>query len=359
MTRKLNTSHSLALTPNKTMTRIKVNTTIPYEVSVGGGVINELGEFIVNNFPKATKIALVADSNVDALHGNRVGRILEGTGKCVERITFQAGEKSKTLKTYSELLNALATFRFSRKDIIVALGGGVTGDLSGFAAATYMRGIDFIQVPTSLLAMVDSSVGGKTGVNMDLGKNLVGAFHQPRAVFCDTDFLKTLPDEWRADGMGEVLKYAVLGDADLFANLESAPTRLIGEPDIARCIAMKRDIVNRDEREGGERKLLNLGHTFAHAIEKTSGFTISHGQAVATGIVMAARTAEKEGILNEESAKRIKQLAKAMGYRTQVDISDENLKTAMLSDKKAAGSTIDLILPIAIGRCTIKPTQIN
>lgn len=336
------------------MKRIKVDTASPYEVVIGEGAAELLASFVSEALPKASGIAIVADSNVEPLHAGRIERILAGTGRRIERIVFEAGEKSKTIKTYSELLSALAVMRFSRRDVVVALGGGVTGDLAGFAAATYMRGIDFIQVPTSLLAMVDSSVGGKSAVDLEEGKNLAGAFHQPKAVFCDTSFLGTLPEKWRVDGMGEVLKYAVLADPGLFGRLEAAPREPISEEDIALCISIKRDIVSRDEKESGERKLLNLGHTFAHAIEKESGFTVSHGRAVATGIAMASQKAASLGMLSKDDLDRIVALVGAMGYDTRCDIDPAVLGKAMLGDKKAENGEIDFILPVTVGNCVIK-----
>ena len=339
--------------------RIPVSTGVPYDVVVGAGVVGEMAAFVKSAFPKAAKVAVVTDSNVDRLHGDRVVRMLEDGGLRVERIVFPAGEKSKNLETYAELVRSLAALRFSRKDLVVALGGGVTGDMAGFAAATYMRKIDFIQVPTTLLAMVDSSVGGKTAVDIPEGKNLVGAFHQPRAVFCDPAFLETLSERWRMDGMGEVVKYAMLGDAALFARLEANPREPISTADIARCIEMKRDVVSRDEFETGERKTLNLGHTFGHAIEKLSDFTVTHGCAVATGLAMAARAAVKLGVLSATDGTRIESLLSAMGYETRSRYSPDDLAKAMGGDKKAAAGSVDLILPTAIGTCMIRPTSLG
>ena len=338
--------------------KIHVATGVAYDVFVRAGVVAETAKFVKENFPKAAKVAVVVDSNVDRLHGDRVVRLLEDGGLRVERIVFPAGEQSKTLETYAELVRSLAALRFSRKDLVVALGGGVTGDMAGFAAATYMRKIDFVQVPTSLLAMVDSSVGGKTAVDIPEGTNLVGAFHQPRAVFCDPDFLGTLPESWRLDGMGEVVKYAILGDADLFARLEARPLEPIATDDIARCIEMKRDVVSRDEFETGERKTLNLGHTFAHAIEKLSGYTTTHGCAVATGLAMAARAAVKLGVLATAEGARIAALVDAMGYETRSRYAPADLAQAMGGDKKAAGGSVDLVLPVAVGKCIIRPTPL-
>ena len=340
------------------MTRIHVKTAIPYEVTVGFGAADAVPAFIGAELRQVKKVAVVTDSNVDALHAATVVAPLRAAGLEVVTFVFPAGERSKNLATYGSLIDFLAAHRLDRTDVVVALGGGVTGDMAGFSAATYKRGVAFVQVPTSLLAMVDSSVGGKTGVDLAAGKNLVGAFHQPRAVFCDMRFLATLPEEWRMDGMGEVLKYALLGDGDLFVQLEKNPLAPIGECEIAGCIGMKRDIVEKDEREGGVRKLLNLGHTFAHAIEKLSGYAVSHGRAVATGLAMAVRAAEKAGVLAAADRMRTESLVAAMGYATHVDFAAADLAEAIQNDKKVSGDAIDLVLPRAIGRCFIRKTPL-
>ena len=337
---------------------LHVGTGVEYDVTVGADGVAGAARFVREALPQARRLALVADSNVDRLHGDAAARTLETGGVRVERIVFPAGERSKTLETWAELVRSLAALRLSRRDAVVALGGGVTGDMAGFAAATYMRGIDFIQIPTTLLAMVDSSVGGKTAVDLPEGKNLVGAFHQPRAVFCDPAFLATLPEVWRLDGMGEVLKYAVLGDERLFARLEAAPRAPIGEEDIARCIAMKRDIVARDEFESGERRLLNLGHTCGHAIEKLSGFAVSHGHAVATGVAMAARMSAAHGLLAAAEADRIVRLVAAMGFATETAFAATDLADAIAMDKKASGGCVAMVLPVRIGACELREVQL-
>ena len=336
------------------MTNIRINASTGYDVSVGAGAAAGAADFICAALRRAKKVAVVTDSNVDALHSGPVVAQLASAGLKVEKFAFPAGESSKNLSTYAQLIDFLAAKRFDRTDIALALGGGVTGDLTGFAAATYKRGIDFVQMPTSLLAMVDSSVGGKTGVDISAGKNLVGAFHQPRAVFCDLRFLETLPDEWRMDGMGEVLKYAVLGDANLFGRLEEKPLDPIGEREIAACIGMKRDIVEEDEKESGVRKLLNLGHTFAHAIELLSGYGISHGRAVATGLAMAARAAAKCEVLHANACERIESLVSAMGYEAHARFAAVDIAEAILGDKKVEGDSIDIVLPQSIGSCAVR-----
>lgn len=333
------------------MTRIRVHASVPYDVEIGAGSSASAPMFVRETLHNARRIALVTDSNVDRLHAATVSAGFVATGLEVLKFVFPAGERSKTLSTYGDMMDFLARGRLDRTDLVVALGGGVTGDMAGFAAATYKRGIAFVQIPTSLLAMVDSSVGGKTGVDLSAGKNLVGAFHQPRAVFCDTSFLGTLPDEWWIDGMGEVLKYAVLGDGSLFAKLEGAPLEKIGEREIAECVGMKRDVVEKDEREGGARKLLNLGHTFAHAIEMLSGYSISHGRAVATGIAMIARAAMNMGALHRPEQERIESLALSMGYDVRTDFPAKEIAEVILSDKKVFGDHIDLVVPHGIGKC--------
>lgn len=340
------------------MTRIPIQTAAPYTVMVGAGVAAEVPAFIRSDLRRAKKVVVVTDSIVGGLHAATTVERLSAAGLAASTFVFPAGERSKNLATYGSLLDFLAAHRLDRTDVVVALGGGVTGDLAGFAAATYKRGIAFVQVPTTLLAMVDSSVGGKTGVDLAAGKNLVGAFHQPRAVFCDTQFLETLPAAWRMDGMGEVLKYAILGDINLFGKLEKAPMAPIGECEIASCIGMKRDIVEKDEREGSVRKLLNLGHTFAHAIEMLSGYSVSHGRAVATGLAMASRAAEKSGMLATDDRARIESLAAAMGYAVRMDFPAEQIAEAILADKKVEGDSIDLVLPQTIGRCVVRRTPL-
>jgi len=335
------------------MTRIRIQTATPYEVEIGEGASAAAQQFVRSALHGARKAAIVTDSNVAAIHAEAVAGGFAAAGLDASTFVFPAGERSKNLETYAQLLDFLAARRLDRTDVVVAVGGGVTGDLAGFAAATYKRGVAFVQVPTSLLAMVDSSVGGKTGVDLAAGKNLVGAFHQPRAVFCDISFLATLPDEWRMDGMGEVLKYAILGDDALFGKLERAPLAPIGECEIAECVGMKRDIVEKDEREGGVRKLLNLGHTFAHAIEMLSGYSVSHGRAVATGIAMVARAAAKRGCLQAADCGRIEALVSAMGYDTRTGFAPADLADAIRSDKKVSGDSIDMVMPQAIGKCFV------
>ncbi|MBO5940994.1 MAG: 3-dehydroquinate synthase [Kiritimatiellae bacterium] len=338
------------------MKEIRINASVRYDVIVGSGVSASAPEFVRTALHRVGKVCVVADSNVDSLYADPVVSQMKAAGLEAEKFVFPAGEGSKCLQTFSSLMDFLAAGHFSRSDLVVALGGGVTGDLAGFAASAFKRGMGFVQMPTSLLAMVDSSVGGKTAVNISAGKNLVGAFYQPLRVFCDLDFLKTLPEEWRIDGMGEVLKYAILGDGSLFGELEKNPRLAIGESEIASCIDMKRQIVEQDEKEQGLRKFLNLGHTFAHAIELLSGYSISHGRAVGTGLAMTARLSKNLGCLNDGDCSRIESVVAAMGCRVRSEFAESDMANAILEDKKVAGGEIDFILPVRIGKC--KATKI-
>ena len=297
---------------------------------------------------------VVTDSNVDRLYGDKFVRSLEGEYARVERIVFPAGEKSKTLETYAELVRGFAALELTRTDVAIALGGGVVGDLTGFAAATYMRGIDFIQVPTTLLAMVDSSIGGKTGVDIPEGKNLVGAFHLPKKIIRDVKFLETLPEKELKNGLAEMIKTAVLFDTEMFAALERLACldnlcRLEKlEPLVNRTASWKQKIVDEDFKEGGKRKLLNLGHTFGHAIEKVSDFAISHGEAVAMGIRIVGKDVPE-----------IDRILDAYGYGKLEGLPKDKIIDAIRCDKKRSGDTITLIVPRKIGECELVETPMT
>ena len=252
--------------------------------------------------------------------------------------------------TVSEMYKALAEDNFTRSDLIITLGGGVTGDMGGFAAATYLRGIDFIQIPTSLLAQVDASVGGKTGVDLSYGKNLVGAFHQPRAVISDPDVLRTLPRKYFIDGMGEVVKYGCIWDKELFFDLETGKaTKHIAET-IYRCIDCKRQLVEEDALDTGHRMILNFGHTFGHALEKLHGFKdLSHGRAVAIGMLMAAKVGESMNLTKKGTSVRIEKLLEALELPTYDDFTTEKIIDATALDKKSTGKNLNLILLKEIG----------
>ncbi len=338
------------------MKTIKVQASKNYDVIIGSGLLPCLGEY-VRAVTKAKKLCLVSDSHVWPLYGLAAVKALEGFQ--VTSFVFPAGEESKNGDTYLKLLNFLAENQLTRSDCLIALGGGVVGDLTGFAAATYLRGIDFIQVPTTVLAAVDSSVGGKTAIDLDQGKNLAGAFYQPSLVLCDLDTLTTLPDAIFRDGCAEVIKYGVLYDEALFAHLEDKGLGFDREAVIARCVELKRDVVAQDEFDRGERQKLNLGHTVGHGIEKCSHYAISHGSAVAAGMAIVSRAAAKQNICSEEEVFRIVKVIESFGLPVDCEFSSNELYLCALSDKKRSGGTVNLIIPEKIGFCRIAPTPVE
>lgn len=340
------------------MKTIPVKASRNYDVLIGSGLLDAIGSH-VSQFKKVSKVCIVSDSNVWPLYGGRTVASLGNSGFQSVHFVFPAGEAQKNATTYLELLNFLAENQITRTDMIIALGGGVVGDLAGFAAATYLRGIPFIQIPTTLLAAVDSSVGGKTGIDLTAGKNLAGAFCQPSLVICDVDCLDTLPEEIFRDGCAEVIKYGILYDPELFASLADAGLSFDREAVIARCVELKRNVVAEDEFDTGIRMKLNLGHTFGHGVEKLSNYRISHGKAVAIGMAMAARTAASKGLCTTEHRDTIVNILKIFGLPDSCSYSSETLADAMLSDKKRTGDSLSLILPRSIGACTIYPIPIT
>ena len=336
------------------MTTVSVSASRTYEVQIGAGLLKQAGEDLRALFPSPRRVMLVSDSNVRALWGDVLLASLKDAGYTVFEFVFPAGERSKTTDTIVALWEALAKAQLTRSDFIAALGGGVVGDLAGFAAATYLRGIPFVQFPTTLLAMVDSSVGGKTGADLAVGKNLVGAFHQPSAVFCDTDTLQTLPDAIFADGCAEVIKYGYINDPTLLALLEK-PFYDAPEAIIARCVSDKRDLVEADERDTGARQLLNLGHTVAHAVEMLSDFSISHGSAVAIGMVLIAKAAVAAGLCDKDVPAHMETTLHAYHLPTVCPFGADELAHIALSDKKRQGDTVTLVLPERVGSSRLYP----
>ena len=337
------------------MKTIHVPASVPYDVKIGSGLLPTLGGELKTLCPKAERVLLVSDSAVFPLHGEAALNTLRAAGFEAETFVFPAGEASKTAQTLLELLNAATASRLTRTDAMIALGGGVTGDLTGFAAAVYMRGISYIQIPTTLLAAVDSSVGGKTAVDLPAGKNLMGAFWQPKLVLCDTELQNSLPDSVFTDGCAEVIKTAVLFDRSLFDILARDGKGFDREDVIARCVTHKRNIVAEDEFDTGRRGLLNLGHTLGHAVEACSSFALSHGQAVAIGMATVVRAATKAGICGGEVSGRITALLEDFGLPTKTDLPIDRLMEPMLSDKKRSGGTVSVIVPECIGRCVQRP----
>ena len=338
------------------MKRITISASRTYDVIIGRDLLQDAGRYVSEVLPLCT-ICVVTDSTVDGLYADAVTGALAAAGYGVCKFVFPAGEASKNIAALNEILEYLAQNRLTRSDAVVALGGGVTGDMAGFAAATYLRGIQFIQLPTTLLAAVDSSVGGKTGVNAESGKNLIGAFWQPSLVLCDCAAFDTLPREVFLDGIAEAVKYGVIIDKALFCCLSSDDYSL--EEVVECCVAIKSSIVEQDERDLGTRQLLNFGHTIGHAIEKCSHYTVSHGHAVAIGMVVAARAAESMGLTLENCSRPIRSLLLKYVFDLGCPYTAEMLTEAALNDKKRSGDTITLILPKAIGNCVPAKLEIS
>lgn len=321
----------------------------PYEVEVSAALPEDLRERLRALAPEAERFAVISEKTVWGLYGDRL------SGADTVPLLLEPGEQSKNAKNYIRLLERLAEERFRRSDLIVVLGGGVPGDIGGFAAASYMRGVPFVQIPTTLLSMVDSSVGGKTAIDLAAGKNMAGAFCQPKRVFCAADMLDTLPPEILRDGLAEVVKYAMLGDHGLFVHLEERGTDFDREDVVSRCVAAKAAYVEQDEFDTGVRKLLNLGHTVAHGIEAESAYGISHGRAVGIGLAVISRAAVKQGRLDAADCERIVALLRRLGLETESPYPAETLLPRMLSDKKWKSGKVDLIVPTAIDRAEAVP----
>lgn len=332
------------------MNTVHVTASRCYDVKIGRGLLDALGQELAA-IAKG-KVLIVTDENVAPLYLARAYQSLTKAGFSVATTSVPAGENSKDIKYYVNLLNLLADKNFTRSDTLVALGGGVVGDLTGFVAATYLRGVRFVQVPTTLLAMVDSSVGGKTAVNLSSGKNQVGAFHQPSLVLCDPELLNTLPKDVFKAGCAEVIKTAILFDAVLFEHLYEAGLDFDRDRVITRCVECKRDIVCADEFDNGQRQLLNLGHTVAHGIEKMTDFIVPHGMAVAIGCAIFARAFAAD-------SEKIVEAFEKFGLPTQTEFSAEVLANAALSDKKRQGDTITLVVPNMVGNCQLRAVKIS
>ncbi len=341
------------------MNTIRVNTSSSYDVLVGSHILSGLGS-LARKVTNAEAVAIVSDSNVWPLYGHGVTSSLQQAGfHVVEPYLLPPGEGSKNGRQFLSILEHLASSGLTRGDCLVALGGGVVGDIAGFSAACYLRGIDYIQVPTTLLSCVDSSVGGKTAIDLSAGKNLAGTFYQPRLVVCDTAVLTTLPDKEFREGCAEVIKYGILYDETLFAHLQERAAGFDREYVISRCIALKRDAVQADEYDRGARKLLNFGHTVGHALEAISGYSLSHGAAVAIGMAVMARCAFAAGHCESHTKNSILDILQKFGLPIHTEASAQSLYQIALLDKKRCADTVSLVVPKEIGVCTLLPTHIN
>lgn len=329
-----------------------------YRVVIGPGLLERLGE-IVQATAAAHRYSIITDTNVGPLYAARARDAIAPSAAACTIFTVPAGESQKTRDTWGRLTDDLLTSGFGRDTTIIALGGGVVGDLAGFVAATYMRGVPFIQVPTSLLAMIDASVGGKTGVDTPAGKNLVGAFHQPAAVVADTTLLATLPADHLRAGMAEAIKHGVIADSEYFASIERLLPELAALDAagdalldlVARSVEIKADIVRRDEREGGVRKTLNFGHTIGHAVERCTNYAMLHGDAVAIGMVHEAMLGERLGVTAPGTASRIRDAIRTAGLPEERpgSISADAILAATRGDKKARAGRVEYALPATLG----------
>lgn len=339
----------------------KILTGKPYSVYIGDHLLTKAGNIFAEALPvlNGKSLVLISDSNVMPLYGQTVIDSFKDTECKIYTYEIPAGEQSKNWSLLGELLEYLASLEITRSDYLIALGGGVVGDLTGFAASIYCRGISFLQIPTSLLAAVDSSVGGKTAVDLKAGKNLAGSFWQPKAVLCDTDVFTTLSREIFLDGVAESIKYGILRDTSLFELIVNNGFDTDCTEIVSRCVAMKGDIVSEDEFDHGTRELLNLGHTFGHAIEACSNFNITHGHGVAIGMHIAGQFAARLGLCSTECSEKISNALKALGFDLNCPYDAETLYNRMLRDKKRRGEMIDVILPFEVGDCRIHKISIK
>lgn len=329
-------------------TTIHVEASRSYDILIGRGILEGIGEML-RPIVGDCRLGVLTDSRVDELYGDKLIDTLTAAGYAADKFVVPAGEASKCADNLLEFLNFLADCKLTRSDAVIAFGGGVVGDMAGLSAALYLRGVKYIQIPTTLLAAVDSSVGGKTAIDIPAGKNLVGAFYQPSLVCCDTALMDTLEADIYRDGCAEVIKYGVILDKALYDKLQEPP--FDRESVVARCVEIKRDVVQQDEFDNGIRGLLNFGHTFGHAIEKMSNFEVSHGAAVAKGMVVAARMAPLCGLC--DVAEELSALLQRYGFDLSCPYSADDLYDAILSDKKRRGGNITVVLPKVIGECVL------
>lgn len=336
---------------------VNVNTSKPYDIIIGRNILKNIGDEI-KKLKKSPKICVITDTNVNNLYAKQIVETLKSDFEVIS-YEFVAGEQSKTMQVIGDIVEFMAKNEMTRTDIVVAVGGGVVGDMAGFVSAIYLRSIDFVQVPTSLLAMVDSSVGGKTGADLNAGKNLVGAFHQPILVLCDIDNLNTLTEPVFAEGVAEIIKYGVLGNDELFYKIENGLNKDDLEEIVTTCVSMKRDIVVEDEFDNGKRQLLNLGHTLGHSIEQLSNFTLPHGYAVAIGMCLVATIAESMGIAESGTFDKIHNSLINNNLPTKTDFNAQEITKGAMKDKKRRGNELSLILPEKIGVCRIEKVAVD
>lgn len=329
-----------------------------YDIHIEKGILDRAGDFM-RNLTHARSVAIISDSTVDALYGDTLEASLKKASFMTHRLVFPAGEDHKNAESLLHLYGLLSHAGITRSDYIIALGGGVTGDLGGFAAATFLRGIPFVQIPTTIISQVDSSVGGKVAIDLPSGKNQAGSFYQPKGVLIDPLLIKTLPKRFIHDGMGEVIKYGCIGDTDLLALLQKLDDTTIfdyWEEIIERCCLAKAAVVERDEHDLGERMVLNFGHTIGHAIERYYGYgKYTHGEGVAAGMAMLTSVTEAMGLTKKGTTETLQNLLRRYGLPIDVDAPAESLLTYIGNDKKKRGNVITLVIIEELGRAKLLP----
>lgn len=346
------------------MITVEVNASKKYDVVIGQGLLEQAGKYL-SDISEGTRAAVITDSNVSSLYADTLEEALEREGFTVSTFVFEAGEENKRGETLLQMLSFIADSKLTRRDLVLALGGGVTGDMAGLAAAMYMRGIDYVQIPTSILAAVDSSVGGKTAIDLPQGKNLAGAFYQPSLVIIDADVFKTLPRRDFCSGFAEVVKYGMIADPKILESISGKSGRITDKTDedgsdlcdiIARCVKIKASIVEEDEFESGKRQILNFGHTIGHAIEKASDYSIYHGEAVSVGMVMITEAAVRAGICEAKTLESLVQALKTFDLPLESSIADNRAELIgnIAFDKKSTGDGINIVIPERTGKCFIE-----
>lgn len=338
------------------MKTVKIDSNKPYEMIIGSSILGFIGMLSPDKIGRG-KAVIVTDDIVDALYSDIVEKSLSSAGYTVIKYVVENGEHSKNIDSYVKLLNFMSDNHVTRSDAVFALGGGVIADLAGFTAATYLRGIKLILVPTTLMA-IDSAVGGKTSLNLRTGKNLVGAYSPPDFVYFDYSVLNTLPPSVFADGMAEIIKDAVCCDRELFDRLRDPVMPQI-EQIIIRSVEIKHNVVRVDEYDKNDRQILNFGHTVGHAIEKCSNYGVTHGSAIAVGMTVITRAAVKKGICSPDCLKQLKEILESNGLPTQTSFTPDELYAVILSDKKRSGETITLSVPAEMGRCELRTVTVG
>jgi len=339
------------------MKKITVNASKSYDITIGAGILKDAGK-IVRQSAGGQIAAVVTDDIVDALYGEKLTDSLAQSGYQAIKYVIPNGEASKNGEQFLSIINFLGKEKLSRTDVVIAFGGGVVGDLAGFAAASYMRGVNFVQIPTTLLAAVDSSVGGKTAINISAGKNLAGAFYQPNAVICDIALFSSLPNEIYKDGCAEVIKHGIIADRELF-DLYRTPICNQYEDTIARNVGIKSKVVESDEFERGARKLLNFGHTVGHAVEQLSSYKISHGRAVAIGMAIETRMACAIGLCSSGCLREITDMLKLYDLPVSTTFDASEIADGCLADKKRDGGKITMVFPVKVGECILHDISVT